>query len=333
MNSASASKAFIILLLACCALTMVNLTASYAQNYTEDQYKAFQDMQAEQAPAKKAALAIKFLQANPKNDLAKNVIGEYQVGIQALYKAGNWPEIMRLGEQFVAVVPDDSYTIGLLAEGYSNQKNYKQFAAFGEKAFARSPNANLAYAVAMAYKESGNDAKFIQFAEKTVSLDPTRFDILIELTKSYGSVKRWPEASKYANMTIKAFATAKKPDSATDANWKTSLNGAQALAYGVLGNAAYESNNFVQAIPNLEKSVSFIKNNEVAYYYLGLAYWKMNKSDMAMLNFAKAYLLKGSTSVGSKAYLDQLYKAGAGRGTLTGEDRIVTRAKMELGIQ
>jgi hypothetical protein len=63
-----------------------------------------------------------------------------------------------------------------------------------------------------------------------------------------------------------------------------------------------------------------------------MAYWKMNKSDMAMVNFAKAYLLKGSTSAGAKAYLDQLYKAGAGRGTLTGEDRIIARAKAELGM-
>ena len=331
MNSACTSKAFIILLLTCLALTM-SQSSAFAQNYTEEQYKAFQEMQAEQNAAKKAALAVKFLQANPKNDLAKNVIGEYQIGIQGLQKAGNWPEIMRLGEQFVAVVPDDSYTISLLAEGYSQSKNYAKFAAFGEKAFARSPNATLAYAIAKAYQETGNDAKFIQWAEKTSSLDPTRVDILFELTKSYGNAKRWPEASKYANLTIKAVGTAKKPDSVADADWKNYVNGANALSYGVLGSAAYEANNLTQAIPNLEKSVSFVKRNEAAYYYLGMAYWKMNKSDMAMVNFAKAYLLKGSTSAGAKAYLDQLYKAGAGRGTLTGEDRIIARAKAELGM-
>jgi tetratricopeptide (TPR) repeat protein len=331
MSSARTSKAFIILLLTCCSLMMINLSA-YAQDYTEEQYKAFQDMQAEQAAAKKAALAIKFLQANSKNGLVKNVVAEYQVGLQGLQKAGNWPEIMRLGEQFIAIIPDDSYTISLLAEGYSQSKNYAKFAAFGEKAFARSPNANLAYAIAKAYQETGNDAKFIQWAEKTSSLDPTRVDILFELTKSYGSAKRWPEASKYANLTIKAVNTAKKPDNASEADWKNYVNGANALSYGVLGSAAYEANNFTQAIPNLEKSVSFLKRNEAAYYYLGMAYWKMNKSDMAMVNFAKAYLMKGSTSAGAKAYLDQLYKAGAGRGTLTGEDRVIARAKAELGM-
>lgn len=331
MNSARTSKAFIFMLLTCCALILVNVS-TYAQDYTEEQYKAFQEIQAEQAAAKKAALAIKFLQANPKNGLAKNVIGEYQIGLQGLQKAGNWPEIMRLGEQFVALVPDDSYTISLLAEGYSQSKNYAKFAAFGEKAFPKSPNANLAYAIAKAYQETGNDAKFIQWADKTISLDPTRLDMLFDLTKSYATAKRWPESIKYANLTIKAVATAKKPDNVTDANWKNYVTSANAMSYGVLGSAAYESNNFTQAIPNLEKSVSFMKNNEAAYYYLGMSYWKMNKSDMAMVNFAKAYLLKGSTSAGSKAYLDQLYKAGAGRGTLTGEDRIIARAKAELGM-
>lgn len=338
MNSARNSltgKAFILVLLACCAVLLLNLRVMAQEtNYTEEQYKAFEEIKGEQAALKKATLAVKFVQvpANAKCGLLRNVQAEFATAMQSLQKAGNWSEVLKLGEPWVAAVPDDSYVIGLLAEGYAESKNYKQFTAFGEKVFARSPNANLAYQLAKAYQELGNDAKFIQWSEKTISLDPSKPDMLFELTRSYGAAKRWPEATKYANLTLKAIA-AGKPASTTDAAWKEYTVAASALSYGVLGTAAYEGNNLVQAINNLEKSASFNKRNEPAYYYLGMAYWKMQKSDMAMLNFAKAYVMHGSTSASAKGYLDQLYKAGAGRGTLAGEERIVNRAKMDLGIQ
>jgi hypothetical protein len=63
-----------------------------------------------------------------------------------------------------------------------------------------------------------------------------------------------------------------------------------------------------------------------------MSYWQMGKADLAMLNFAKSYVLKGSTSQASKTYLDQLYKTGHAN-SLAGQERIVQRAKMDLGIQ
>jgi len=338
MNSARNSltgKAFILMLVACCAVLLMNLhVMAQETNYTEEQYKAFQEIQAEQAALKKATLAVKFLQvpANAKCGLLKNVVAEYGAAMQGLQKAGDWSEIMKLGEQFVAVVPDDAFTISLLAQGYAQSKNYRQFAAFGEKAFSRSPNAALAYELAKAYRELGNDAKFIQWGEKTVSLNPNNYDILLELTKSYGVAKRWPEANKYATMCIKAVETAKKPESASESDWKNYVNGTTAQCYAIIGNSAYESKNYTVAVANLEKSVVAFKRNDIAYYFLGMSYWQMGKADYAMLNFAKSYVLKGSTSQASKTYLDQLYKTGHAN-SLAGQERIIQRAKMDLGIQ
>lgn len=328
-------KAFILVLLACCAVTLMNMRAMAQEtNYTEEQYKAFQEIQAEQAAVKKATLAIKFLQvpANAKCGLLKNVVAEFAIGMQGLQKAGNWPEILKLGEQFIAVVPDDSYTIALLADGYSQQKNYKQFAAFGEKAFARSPNGVLAYELARAYRELGNDAKFIQWGEKTVSLNPNNYEILLELAKMYSAAKRVPEASKYASQGVKALEAAKKPENVADNKWKEFIDQSNAACYAIIGNGAYESKNYTNAIANLEKSVVAFKRNDIAYYFLGMSYWQMGKADLAMLNFAKSYVLKGSTSQASKTYLDQLYKTGHAN-SLAGQERIVQRAKMDLGIQ
>jgi hypothetical protein len=48
-----------------------------------------------------------------------------------------------------------------------------------------------------------------------------------------------------------------------------------------------------------------------------------------MLNFAKAYLLKGATSASAKKYLDQLWVSGH-RNSLAGEDRVLERARQDL---
>ena len=336
MNSARNSlawKAFIIVLLACCAVTLTNMRAM-AQDpttYTEEQYKAYQDMQGEKASAQKIALAIKFLQAWPKSGLREHVIAQYHGAMAEYQKAGNWSQIMSSGEKFLDLVPDDNMSIGLLAEGYQQQKNYRQFVVFGEKIFPRSPNANLAYALAKAYLQLGNDAKFIQWGEKTVSMDSDNHEILMALTKSYGMAKRWPEATKYANQCLQALDTVKKPEGAADAQWTEYVNGSKAQCYAIIGNAFYEQKKLPPAIQNLEKSLSFYKRNDVAYYFLGMSYWQSNRSGEAMLNFAKAYLLKGQTATASKQYLDQLYKAG-NRGSLVGQERIIDLARKQLGF-
>jgi hypothetical protein len=51
--------------------------------------------------------------------------------------------------------------------------------------------------------------------------------------------------------------------------------------------------------------------------------------DAAMLNFAKAYILKGATSNNAKQYLEQLWKSSH-RNSLAGMDRVIERAEADL---
>jgi hypothetical protein len=60
-----------------------------------------------------------------------------------------------------------------------------------------------------------------------------------------------------------------------------------------------------------------------------MSYWRQNKIDAAMLNFAKAYLIKGTTSPSAKKYLDQLWMASH-RNSLAGEERVLERASQDL---
>jgi hypothetical protein len=67
----------------------------------------------------------------------------------------------------------------------------------------------------------------------------------------------------------------------------------------------------------------------MAYYYLGMSYWQSNKLQPAMLNFAKAYVLKGSTATSARQSLEKLWKSGH-RNSLAGIDTVIQRAQQEL---
>ncbi len=107
------------------------------------------------------------------------------------------------------------------------------------------------------------------------------------------------------------------------------MDAGYAVAYGVIGNNAYQNRNYAEAVKNLNNAVRYYKNMEQAYYFLGNAYWQLNQLEPAMLNFAKAYLLRGSTSAAAKKYLDQLWASGH-RGSLAGVERVLERARQDL---
>jgi tetratricopeptide (TPR) repeat protein len=137
------------------------------------------------------------------------------------------------------------------------------------------------------------------------------------------------QALKYARMCLKALPTAKKPNEVNELAWKNKVDAGYAVAYGVIGADAYQKNNYNEAISNFASSVKYYKNNDSAYYHMGMSYWRENKLEPAMLNFAKAYLLRGATAAAAKKYLDQLWASGH-RGSTVGEDRVLDKARQDL---
>ena len=97
----------------------------------------------------------------------------------------------------------------------------------------------------------------------------------------------------------------------------------------MLGSAAFTGKEWAGAITNLENSLKYYSKNQIAYYQLAQSYWQQQKVDLAMKNFAKAYLLGGSVSSAAKQHLDNLYKSTHGN-SLVGIDRVIDKAKSEL---
>ena len=300
-----------------------------AQEPTEEEYKALTDLQAEKDIIKKADMIFAFLKEKPKTAYRPNVMAEYQKVIIDLRNAKRWNEIISLGDRFLDVAPGDDFTEKALVVAYAETNNMKGFATYGEKAYAQKPSAALAMEIARAYQKIGNDAKYMQWREKVLAQDPDNVEILIDMTRKYMASQNTAQALKYAKQTLAALPTAKKPEGIDAQAWKNTTDAGYATAYAVIGANAYQSNRYAEAVKNFENSVKYFKRNDSAYYHLGLSYWQQNKLQPAMLNFAKAYVIKGSTAASAKKYLDQLYKS-SNRNSLAGVERIIDRAQQDL---
>ncbi len=320
------------LCIALVAAFVVFTPAARAQDptqYTEQEYKAYQDITAEADAVKKTALIVKFMQEYPKSTLKTHVEAAYQALMVDLQKGQRWNQIISTGEQYLKHDPGDAYTFSMLTIAYQKTNNMKQFVIFGERAFEKKADGNLAYYMAKAYKTLQDDNKYLLWAEKAVALLPENHELLIELATGYAKQSKSAQAAKYAKQGIKVLTSATKPEGTDEAAWKSYTSNGLASCYAIVGNVAYEAKDYATAISNLESSVKYFKRNGLAYYYLGMSYWQQNKVDMAMLDLAKAYLLGGPSSAAAKQYLDNLYKS-THQQSLVGQERIINRAKDDL---
>jgi tetratricopeptide (TPR) repeat protein len=195
LSTSQISRILLVILFCCLTCTVI---PAQTQDYTEEEYKAFQDIQAATDPAKKVELAAKLLAEKPKTALRPNVMAEYQNAMIPLQKEKNWNLIISLGEKFLDAVPGDEFTVGRLAAAYESTGNTKGFATFGEKLYSSKPDPKLAQAIAGAYLKLGNDAKFLQWGEKTLAGDPDNYAIAAELTGRYLRNQNTALATKYA---------------------------------------------------------------------------------------------------------------------------------------
>jgi tetratricopeptide (TPR) repeat protein len=301
----------------------------WAQEPTEEEYKSLTDIQAEKDVTKKADMIFSFLKEKPKTAYRPNVVAEYQKIMDQFGDEKNWNRIVALGERFIDIAPNDDFTERYLTAAYSATNNNKGFVTYAEKAYASKPSTALAVEIAKAYKKLGNDAKYMQWREKILASDPENIEILVDMVQRYQASNNTAQALKYAKLCLQALPTAKKPEGLDAQAWKNMTDAGYAVAYGVIGANAYQSQNYAVAITNLNNAIRYYKNMDQAYYLLGVSYWQKNQLEPAMLNFAKAYLLKGSYAAGAKKYLDQLWASGH-RGSLAGVERVIERARQDL---
>jgi len=125
-------------------------------------------------------------------------------------------------------------------------------------------------------------------------------------------------------MLLKAYPQG-TPSGWQAAQW-TSVKG---TAYTTLARAAYDKENFAEAIQNYTESLRYSPKSDLAYLSMGLSYWKLQQLEAAMEAFAKAVVLEKDYAAKAQEYLEQIYKP-LNSDSLDGLDGVLAKARTAL---
>jgi tetratricopeptide (TPR) repeat protein len=150
------------------------------------------------------------------------------------------------------------------------------------QAFPDTPNAGqVNYQYFVAYEYAGNPAKADEYGEKAIAADPNNVEYLDAVANDYANRQtELDKASEYAKKVLELAPATKKPESATDEQFKTSQNNIMGLAHVTLGYVEYQnaskSRKVAGAIKELSSAVDLLDANPElqakALYLLGNAY-------------------------------------------------------------
>ena len=108
------------------------------------------------------------------------------------------------------------------------------------------------------------------------------------------------------------------------------LNKAKAFAYRAIGENAYIQGDFRTAQSNFETAAQLDPMVDFAHLRLGYCYWRANQTDKAIMSFARAVAVKGSSSKEARRELYNLLRQRQG-GT-SNATKFIDAAEKELGI-
>jgi tetratricopeptide (TPR) repeat protein len=326
-------------------------------DYTEEDHADFMKRYQEPDLAKRADLLIQFLKTSKSNTLKQSAVGAYQAILNEYEKRKDYKgqaaaadKYLQLGRDFVKALDaegkkaktskeigaENLYLVSLetAATAYEKLGDNKNFIPYALKIYAEKPNAITAFHIYSAYVALKDTPKIVEWAEKTLQHNPDpkiRLDIRLDLVKRYAEGKKFDQASKYAREVLKDLDTVSKPDNVSKAEWDKFVTDGKAKLHGILGETAYEKSQWREAIAEFQEAVKYQKCNDLFYYRIGFAYWRMEDHKAAMHNFAKAYLLKGQTSADAKRRVEEIYKPFH-NGTIIGLDKnVIHPAAAELG--
>jgi tetratricopeptide (TPR) repeat protein len=299
---------------------------------------------------KRADLLLAYIKDRPISKLLLNAVNDYLECVKAQKdpaKAGSMVEAMiavipteqmvkaaeiPVGvEEFIKeqLVPSQKIALSTLASVYYQAKNYPKAAETLEKIYAMAPDKALLPVLADVYKQFNAD-KYIAYAQKIIaesSIEQT-YGTALDLAQVQIQKNDIKAATELYSKIMDVFGE-KVPPNVQEPAW----NATRAFAYGVLASGVYSSKDYPKAIELYGKVAKFDPKREDAHYFIGMSKWQTKDQAGAIDSFAKCVALNGPNyGAKAKTYLDQLYKAEHS-GSMDGLDKIMEKAKSELGIK
>ena len=301
------------------------------EEYTVEEYDAFEAATKEQDLTKRATLIVGFMEKYPKSKLLPNVTASYEALLYEVMKAGDFPKLETLGEQWLKLNPNDLKTQAMVFDAALKLGKHQKVVDYGEKIYAQKPSADLGSILYNSYDKLGNVAKKNEWRLKLLEYPEYNDNINLrwELVVEYAD-KDLPKAAGYAEQTLKALTIAKRPANVSEADWSKTARSLEKGCYDIIGMNLYTQKKYTQAIETLQKAVK-VECYDAGWYYIAQSYWNLNQLEEAHDAFAVADLLDGKMSAQAKKHCLDIYKT-IHNGNDTGIDKVYRRAKAVLDV-
>jgi len=228
-------------------------------------------------PANRESAIVAFIEANPRSALVEYAIGTYLELMQEYQNQGQSGKVFSAGEKLLSLRPDELNTLYMTAIAAYQLQRFDIATAYGEKVYARKPNAGLAFVLASSYGQLKNEEGQLEYGEKACAeLAPKDcYQILSPLAKLYADREQWGKAVQYTERAIEGFEAAERPPQTSRSDWDHYVNS--------------------------EKAEN--------YYYMGLSYFSQDKLDSSMEAFAKCSIQRDvPRTKDCRKYLETLYR-------------------------
>ncbi len=303
------------------------------QEYTEEEYDAYDKAVKEPDPEKRAAALSAFIDKYPKSKLMTYIVTSYQTLMYELQKGQHYAKLLPIAEQWLKYHPDDLQTIAYIAEAAQMLGQDKKFLEYGQKIYAVKPSGQLALYLAQSFEKTGDHAKYLEWLEKVMTYPEfnDNFGMRMVFVKKYADEKNFGKAASWAQEALKSLDLAKRPEKSSEADWCKETTAVRRVSNYLIGLNYYEKEKYPEAIKAMMAALK-VEQFDNAYYYIGLSQWKLDKVEEAISSFAKAIQLKGESQASAREHLEKLYKALHNQTTI-GIEKVYRKADEALAAE
>ncbi len=295
--------------------------------YKKD-YAEVEELMKEADSEKRANSLLAFLKERPKSGMIQYVSGYYAQIVAGHQQAANWPKVIKMSEDFLALLPDDLATQRTLMAAYYQSQNFPKAAALGEKLYAKNPDKAMATDLASLYLQLKNYDKYLVYGGKILEAFPMKdaYRTALQMANIYLQKQDVEKATDLMSKVMNVYSDS-VPQGFKESDW----NGTRTFSYGLLGARAYRNKDYPRAMELYSRVAQYAPQADEPYYRIGMSKWQSKDTEGAMPYFAKASVLKKQFAPKATEYLEQLYKA-RNNDSLEGLEKILDGAKQELGI-
>jgi len=245
------------------------------QAKTKAEYDAYMLLYNEQAPAKKAELAAKFLADHPETDFKMFV---YQMQIDSYARLGSVDKVVETGEKFSSDFPQAD-------------NNTKKF---------------VMQRMMTSYQQKNDFAKTVEYGDKLLGIDPKDLPSLLTLSsilperlpaEDDKKAAQLDKALDYSNRAKAEIEGLQKPAQITDAQWTTEKNKLLATVNSSIGFVHLNKKEYDKASQLYEISTNLTKTNPIDFYRLGVAYTFLARNMAKELNELVAAMNQAQTEL------------------------------------